>query len=155
MQKDTAADLNSLTATAAARLVQSGKLRPEALMEAYLDHIAQRDPAVLAFAHFDPQYARAAAAAAPSGSLQGIPIGVKDLLDTANMPSEYGSPIWRGWRPKADSAPVAWARRAGAVVIGNTVTTELRYHSQVRPTRRPQVVSAKLHYDDFVADTGR
>ena len=124
MQKDTAADLDSLTATAAVRLVQSGKLRPEALMEAYLDHIAQRDPSVLAFAHFDPHHARAAAAAAPSGSLQGIPIGVKDVLDTADMPSEYGSPIWRGWRPKADAAAVAWARRAGAVVIGKTVTTE-------------------------------
>jgi Asp-tRNA(Asn)/Glu-tRNA(Gln) amidotransferase A subunit family amidase len=51
-------------------------------------------------------------------------MGVKDVLDTADMPSEYGSPIWRGWQPKADAAAVAWARAAGAVVIGKTVTTE-------------------------------
>ena len=49
---------------------------------------------------------------------------MKDVLDTADMPSEYGSPIWAGWRPRADSAPVAWARAAGGVVIGKTVTTE-------------------------------
>jgi Asp-tRNA(Asn)/Glu-tRNA(Gln) amidotransferase A subunit family amidase len=56
--------------------------------------------------------------------LQGIPIGVKDVLDTADMPSEYGSPIWKGWQPKADSAPVAWAKAAGGVCYGKTVTTE-------------------------------
>jgi Asp-tRNA(Asn)/Glu-tRNA(Gln) amidotransferase A subunit family amidase len=49
---------------------------------------------------------------------------VKDVLDTADMPSEYGSPIWRGWQPRADAAAVAWARAAGGVVIGKTVTTE-------------------------------
>ncbi|HUB14246.1 MAG TPA: amidase, partial [Acetobacteraceae bacterium] len=49
---------------------------------------------------------------------------VKDVLDTADMPSEYGSPIWQGWRPRADAAAVAWARAAGAVVAGKTVTTE-------------------------------
>jgi Asp-tRNA(Asn)/Glu-tRNA(Gln) amidotransferase A subunit family amidase len=118
------ADLLSLTATAAVRLIHAGKLRPEALVEAYLDHISARDPSVLAFAHFDPAEARAGAARAKSGPLQGIPIGVKDVLDTADMPSQYGSPIWTGWRPKADSAPVAWAREAGAVVLGKTVTTE-------------------------------
>ncbi len=58
------------------------------------------------------------------GKLHGLPIGVKDVLDTADMPSEYGSPIWRGWRPRADAAAVAWARAAGAVAIGKTVTTE-------------------------------
>jgi hypothetical protein len=50
---------------------------------------------------------------------------VKDVLDTADMPSGYGSPIWQGWRPRADAACVAWARAAGAVVVGKTVTTEL------------------------------
>ena len=117
-------DLCSLTATRAVRLIGDGKLRAEALMEAYLDHIAQRDPSVLAFAHFDAAQARAAAGLARSGPLQGIPIGVKDVLDTADMPSQYGSPIWAGWRPRGDSAPVASARAAGGVVIGKTVTTE-------------------------------
>jgi Asp-tRNA(Asn)/Glu-tRNA(Gln) amidotransferase A subunit family amidase len=124
------ADPLSLTATAAVRLIHDGKLRPEALMAAYLDHIASRDPTVLAFAHFDPAQPRVAAAATRSGPLQGIPIGIKDVLDTADMPSQYGSPIWAGWQPKADSAPAAWARRAGGVVIGKTVTTEFA-------TRRP------------------
>jgi Asp-tRNA(Asn)/Glu-tRNA(Gln) amidotransferase A subunit family amidase len=118
------ADLRSLTATRAARLIHDGKLRPEALMEAYLDHIASRDPSVQAFAHFDAAQARSAAASARPGPLRGIPIGVKDVLDTADMPSQYGSPIWAGWQPRADSAPVAWARDAGGVVIGKTVTTE-------------------------------
>ena len=118
------ADLCSLTATRAVRLISDGKLRAEALMEAYLDHILQRDPSVLAFAHFDAAQARAAATLARPGPLQGIPVGVKDVLDTADMPSQYGSPIWARWRPRADSAPVAWARAAGGVVIGKTVTTE-------------------------------
>jgi Asp-tRNA(Asn)/Glu-tRNA(Gln) amidotransferase A subunit family amidase len=117
-------ELLSLTATQAVRLIHAGKLRPEALMDAYLDHIARRDPGVLAFAHFDPDQARAASASARPGPLQGIPIGAKDVLDTADMPSQYGSPIWTSWQPRADSAPVAWAREAGGVVIGKTVTTE-------------------------------
>ncbi|WP_428485239.1 amidase [Rhodopila sp.] len=120
----------SLTATAAVRLIHDGKLRPEVLMDAYLDHIANRNPSVQAFTHLDPAQARAAAASARSGPLHGIPIGVKDVLDTSDMPSQYGSPIWTGWRPRADSAPVAWARAAGGVVIGKTVTTEFA-------TRRP------------------
>jgi Asp-tRNA(Asn)/Glu-tRNA(Gln) amidotransferase A subunit family amidase len=70
---------------------------------------------------------RGATASVQTGPLRGIPIGVKDVLDAADMPSRYGSPIWTGWRPKADAAPVAWARKAGAIVLGKTVTTELRY----------------------------
>jgi Asp-tRNA(Asn)/Glu-tRNA(Gln) amidotransferase A subunit family amidase len=117
-------DPASFTATEAVRRIHDGRLRPEALMDAYLDHIASRDPSVRAFAHFDPAQARAAAASARPGLLHGIPVGAKDVLDTADMPSQYGSPIWAGWQPRADSAPVAWARKAGAVVLGKTVTTE-------------------------------
>ncbi|HME26756.1 MAG TPA: amidase [Acetobacteraceae bacterium] len=112
-----------LTATAAARLIRDGRLRPVELMEACLARIAAREPAVRAFAWFDRDAARRAAAAR-SGPLHGLPIGVKDVMDTADMPSEYGSPIWHGWRPRADAAAVAWARAAGGVVIGKTVTTE-------------------------------
>ncbi|MDP9095867.1 MAG: amidase, partial [Pseudomonadota bacterium] len=64
------------------------------------------------------------AATAEPGILAGLPIGVKDVLDTADLPTEYNSPIWRGHRPVADAACVAWARAAGAVVLGKTVTTE-------------------------------
>ena len=117
-------DLLSLTAAQAVRLIHDGKLRPDALIDAYLDRIASREPTVRAFTHFDPAQARAAAASARPGPLQGIPIGVKDVLDTADMPSQYGSPIWSGWQPRADAAAVAWARAAGAIVLGKTVTTE-------------------------------
>jgi len=113
-----------LTATEAARLIRAGRLRPIELMEACLARIAEREPAVRAFAWFDAAAARQAASAASPGRLHGLPIGVKDVLDTADMPSEYGSPIWRGWRPRADAAAVAWARAAGGVAIGKTVTTE-------------------------------
>jgi len=77
-----------MTAVQAVRLIHEGALRPEALMDAYLDRIAARDPTVLAFAHLDPSQARAAAATARSGPLRGIPIGIKDVLDTADMPSQ-------------------------------------------------------------------
>jgi len=117
-------DPAELTATEAARRMRDGRLRAADLLEACLARIGEREPTVRAFAWFDAAAVRSAAAAAPPGPLQGLPIGVKDVLDTADMPSEYGSPIWQGWRPRADSAPVAWARAAGAVVMGKTVTTE-------------------------------
>lgn len=113
-----------LTATEAVRRMRAGTLRAEMLLEACLARIAEKDPMVRAFAWFDAPAARRAAAAAPAGPLHGLPLGVKDVLDTADMPSEYGSPIWAGWRPRADAACVAWARAAGAVVVGKTVTTE-------------------------------
>ena len=113
-----------LTAIAAARLIREGRLRPDELMESCLARIDEREAVVRAFACFNPAAARQAAASARPGPLHGLPIGVKDVLDTADMPSEYGSPIWRGWRPRADAAAVAWARAAGGVVVGKTVTTE-------------------------------
>src|SRR6185312_7527110 len=119
-----ATELWNLTATEATRQIRDGRLRPEALMEACLARIAERDGTVHAFAWFDAAAARRAAATATDGPLHGLPIGVKDVLDTSDMPSEYGSPIWAGWRPRADAAAVAWARSAGAVVVGKTVTTE-------------------------------
>ena len=117
-------DLHMMTATEATRRFQAGTVRPEELMEACLARIAAREPEVRAFAWFDADTARQGLAKAPAGPLHGIPLGVKDVLDTADMPSQYGSPIWAGWQPRADSAPVAWARAAGAVVMGKTVTTE-------------------------------
>ncbi len=117
-------DPSRLTATEAARLIRDGTLRAEELTEACLARIAAREPQVQAFAWLDPEHARRAARAARPGPLHGLPVGIKDVLDTADMPSEYGSPIWRGWRPRADAAAVAWTRAAGGVVIGKTVTTE-------------------------------
>lgn len=119
-----------LTATEAARRIRAGRLDAVTLMEATLERIAERDPGILAFAAFDTDQARRAAASARPGALHGLPVGVKDVLDTADFPSEYGSGIWRGHRPRADAACVAWVRAAGGVVIGKTVTTEFA-------TRRP------------------
>ncbi len=117
-------DPADLTATAALAAIRAGRLTAPALMEACLDRIAAREPAIRAFAWLDPDQARRDAAAAAQGPLAGIPIGVKDVIDTAQMPAQYGSPAWAGHRPRADAACVAAARAAGAVVIGKTVTTE-------------------------------
>lgn len=105
-------------------MIRDGRLSAETLMEACLDRIAAREPAVRAFAWFDRAAARRSASQSSPGPLHGLPLGIKDVLDTADMPSGYGSPIWAGWRPRADAAAVAWARAAGAAVIGKTVTTE-------------------------------
>ena len=117
-------DPAKLTATEAVRLMRDGTLRPIDIMEACLERIGERELSVRAFAWFDADAARRATLSPQQGPLHGLPIGVKDVLDTADMPSEYGSPIWRGWQPRADAAAVAWARAAGGVVIGKTVTTE-------------------------------
>src|SRR5712692_9351318 len=118
----------SLPARAAAQEIAAGRLTAEALVTACLDRIAARESVVGAWYHLDPEAALATArksdAEAPSGPLHGIPIAVKDLIDTSDMPTGYGSPIYQGHRPAADADCVALARAAGAVVLGKTVTTE-------------------------------
>jgi Asp-tRNA(Asn)/Glu-tRNA(Gln) amidotransferase A subunit family amidase len=118
----------ALSVRAAAQAIAAGRLTSEALVTACLDRISARESVVGAWHHLDPEVALAAArrcdAEAPSGPLHGIPIAVKDLIDTADMPTGYGSPIYHGHRPAADAACVALARAAGAVVLGKTVTTE-------------------------------
>src|SRR6185312_11663533 len=106
----------SLSARAAAREIAGGRLRAEALVAACLDRVAAREAALDA--------ARRRDASAPSGPLHGIPIAVKDLIDTFDMPTGYGSAIYARHRPAADAACVALARAAGAIVLGKTVTTE-------------------------------
>ncbi len=127
-------DPADLTATQALRAMRAGTLAPAALLEACLARVAAREPIVQAMAYLDPEAVRAAAPA--PGPLHGLPIGVKDVLDTADMPTGYNSPIWAGWRPHADSAPVAWSRAAGAVVLGKTATTEFATRTP-GPTTNP------------------
>jgi len=104
--------------------------RPSALeaLESCLAEIEARDGALHAWAAVDPELARRQARVLDAGSvrgpLHGIPVGVKDIFDTADLPTEYGSPIYKGHRPAADAACVAAARAAGAIVLGKTVTTE-------------------------------
>jgi Asp-tRNA(Asn)/Glu-tRNA(Gln) amidotransferase A subunit family amidase len=125
-------DPSLLPATAAVRGLRTGTLSASELTDALLARIAAREPDLRAFAWHDPASARRAAARAdatlrsgrPLGPLHGLAFGIKDVLDTADMPSQYGSPIWAGHRPRADAAAVAMARRAGAIAVGKTVTTE-------------------------------
>src|SRR5437660_572917 len=122
------ADLRTLSAREAARQIAERRITAEALASAYLDRIAARETVVGAWQYLDREQALAAArrrdAEAPRGPLHGIPIAVKDLIDTADMPTGYGSPIYEGHRPAADASCVALARAAGAVALGKTVTTE-------------------------------
>ena len=127
-------DPADLTATEALRAMGTGTLTPAALLEGCLARIGTREDVVRAFAHFDAAAVRAVRPKA--GPLHGIPLGVKDVLDTASMPTGYNSPIWAGHQPRADAAPVAWAQEAGAVVIGKTVTTEFATRTP-GPTTNP------------------
>jgi Asp-tRNA(Asn)/Glu-tRNA(Gln) amidotransferase A subunit family amidase len=129
-------DPADLTATDALVRIRAGQLSPAALMEACLARIALREPIVRAFAHHDPAQALQAAQNARPGRLHGIPVGVKDVLDTADMPSGYGSPIWNDHHPRADAAAVAWTRAEGGVIAGKTVTTEFATRTP-GPTSNP------------------
>src|SRR6202035_55306 len=99
----------------------------EALTRDCLDRAEER-AAVKAWAWLDREHAlaqaRAADGAGRPGLLAGLPVGIKDIIDTADMPTEHGSPIYRGNRPFADAACVALLRMAGATMLGKTVTTE-------------------------------
>jgi Asp-tRNA(Asn)/Glu-tRNA(Gln) amidotransferase A subunit family amidase len=121
-------ELRSLSVREAARRIAERRLSAEALAASYLDHIEAREAVVGAWQYLDRDaaldVARQRDGEPPRGPLHGIPIAVKDLIDTADMPTAYGSPIYRGHRPAADASCVALARAAGAIVLGKTVTTE-------------------------------
>jgi amidase len=121
-------DPTSLSVREAAREIAARRLGAEEYAAAWLDVIASREKTVGAWQYLDREQALAAARRrdrqGSGGPLHGIPIAVKDLLDTADMPTTYGSPIYASHRPAADASCVALARAAGAVVLGKTVTTE-------------------------------
>lgn len=131
----------------AARLIAAGELTSEALVTACLARTAAREEAVRAWAFLDPDLALAQARAAdrrrPTGLLHGVPVGVKDIIDTADMPTENGFGGHKGRRPAADAACVQALRQAGAVIMGKTVTTELanriagKTRNPVDPARTP------------------
>lgn len=102
----------------------SGNLTPSALIEAHLNRIGETNEALRAFVHVDTEGARIAAMSAPDGPLRGIPFAIKDVLDTHDMPTEHGSDIFSGARPRFDSGVVALMRRAGAIALGKTATAE-------------------------------
>jgi Asp-tRNA(Asn)/Glu-tRNA(Gln) amidotransferase A subunit family amidase len=125
--------LEELTAVAAAAAIRKGDLSSEELVTACLERIARLEPELGAWAHLDPEYALAQARAADEvqregngiGPLHGVPLGVKDIIDTADQPTQHGTPVFRGRRSSTDAACVAALRAAGAVILGKTVTTEL------------------------------
>src|SRR4051812_31200589 len=132
--------LNELSAAEAARRIEGGETTSEALAAACLERIAEREEAVHAWAFIDRAQALAQARALDRmprrGRLHGVPFGIKDIIDTADLPTEYASPIYRGHRPKADAACVALLRQAGCLILGKTVTTEFA-NNHPSPTRNP------------------
>ncbi|HTN66463.1 MAG TPA: amidase, partial [Burkholderiaceae bacterium] len=136
-------DILTLSVRELAARIASRTLTAEAVVRACIERIHSREPQIQAWQFFDPELALRAARlrdAQPStGPLHGVPVGVKDLMDTADMPTTYGSPIYAGYRPQIDAACVAAARRAGAVVLGKTVTTEFATF-QPGPTCNPHAV---------------
>ncbi|MYI82095.1 MAG: amidase [Chloroflexi bacterium] len=133
-----------LTFHDAARRFRTGDDTPRAFLERCLATIEEREPVVRAFAHLRPDLARAAADASterwaagePRSPIDGMPVGIKDLLETKDMPTEYGCEGFRGNFPQRDNAAVWALRQAGAVVLGKTVTAELG-GSHPGPTTNP------------------
>ncbi|MGE0424713.1 MAG: amidase [Reyranellaceae bacterium] len=128
-----------LSACAAVAAIEGGTLTSEKLVRACLERIAAREPVVKAWVHLDPDLALAqarAADAASGGILRGIPVGVKDIIDTHDMPTQHNSPIFAGKVPFSDAACVALTRTANGVILGKTVTTEFA-NRHPGPTTNP------------------
>ena len=133
-----------LTASEALKRIHSGELSVEALADACLERVAVREPMVRAWAHVDPGYVRAQARELDRrgtngnmGALHGIPIGVKDVILTEDMPTQYNSPIYRGFHPRIDAACITILRAAGALIFGKTETVEFASTGRKAPTCNP------------------
>jgi len=139
-----ASQLNWLSAGDAARAIRDGAISSEQLVEACLARVREVEEKVQAWQFLDPEHALGQARARdrdrqeghPTGPLHGIPVGIKDIIDTVDMPTEDGTVLHAGRTPPADAAVVAWLRAAGAVIMGKTVTTECAYFSPGK-TRNP------------------
>lgn len=122
-----------LTASDAAQALAKGELSASELVDACVQHITALEERIGAWTHFDADYARKQAANAdalrkagkPLGPLHGIPVGIKDIFDTHDFPTEDGTPLHQGRTPSHDATCVALLRQAGAIIMGKTVTTEL------------------------------
>jgi len=139
-----ASQLNWLSACDAARAIRDGAISSEQLVEACLARIREAEPQVQAWQFLDPEHALAQArardeghrAGAPQGALHGVPVGIKDIIDTADMPTEDGTVLHAGRTPARDASVVSMLRAAGAVILGKTVTTECAYYFPGK-TRNP------------------
>ena len=125
-------NLYAVSAAEGARLIRESVISSEQLVEACLARVRDVDRDVQAWAFLDPEHALSQARAAdrwkrdgnPLGPLHGVPVGIKDIIDTADMPTENGSVLHAGRTPSRDASVVALLRGAGAVIMGKTVTTE-------------------------------
>ena len=135
-------DLHELTATQAVQAMRDGQLTSEQLVATCLVRIRELEPRVQAWAFLDPDYALAQARRADEtrregkvfGPLHGVPVGIKDIFDTADMPTEFGTVLHQGRRPTRDATAVAQLRQAGAVIMGKTITTEFAYYAPGKTT---------------------
>ena len=129
-----------LPATTLVHLIESGKLSAEAVVRSCLERITGREPVVRAWSHLSGEAALAAARefdrTKQDTLLRGVPIGIKNIFDTADMPTTYGSPIYVGCRPASDASAAALPRAAGGILIGKTVTTEFA-NRHPGPTTNP------------------
>ncbi len=136
--------LNWLSAVDAARAISDGATSSAELVEACLARIREVEPQVQAWHFLDEEHARRQARARdeerregrPCGALHGVPVGIKDIIDTADMPTEDGTVLHAGRTPARDAAVVAMLRAAGAVILGKTVTTECATYAPGK-TRNP------------------
>ena len=121
--------LNDLSATQAVDKIRKGEITSEELVQACLERIEQIDGEIEAWAYLNPDYALEQArkldiirqAGDPIGQLHGIPVGIKDIIDTAHVPTELGTPIHSGRVPFKDAWVVNRLRQAGAVIMGKTM----------------------------------
>jgi len=128
----------------ATRRFADGSDSPREFLERCLAEITALEPKIGAFVHLNIEAARAAADQAsarwrqrhPRSKIDGMPVGIKDIIETADMPTEQGSPLFVGWRSERDAASVVALREAGAVIVGKTVTTEFAA-TEPRGTRNP------------------
>jgi Asp-tRNA(Asn)/Glu-tRNA(Gln) amidotransferase A subunit family amidase len=136
--------LCGLGLSVAAAEIREGRISSAELTTACLDRIAEVEPDVQAFAFLDRDHALRQAKALdeframgnPIGPLHGVPVAIKDVFDTGDYPTEFGSPLWAGRTPRSDAVAVSRLRAAGAVILGKTVTAEYAYFHPGK-TRNP------------------
>lgn len=135
-------NLSQLTAAQAAQAIRAGEITSEELVQACLERIADVEDTVQAWAYLDPDSALEQARACHRihqqgrslGALHGVPVGVKDIFDTKDMPTEDGTVLHASRRPVSDAAVVSQLRAAGAIIMGKTVTTELAVYTPGKTT---------------------
>lgn len=129
-------DLHRLSASEAAAAIARREVSSLELVEACLARIDAREPEVGAWTCIDRdralRMARECDRAGTGGLLHGVPVGIKDIIDTRDFPTEYGSPIFRGHRPQRDAACVSLVKHAGGIVLGKTVTTEFAMYQPAK-----------------------